>query len=259
MNLFFFGTTERQLFGAYHAPAAAAPARGAALLCPPWGPEYFAAHRTLRQLASRLATSGFHVLRFDYYGTGDSAGERDEGDLASWVEDAGVALQELQDVSGDSRISVFGMRLGAVAASRLARSRAAQVGTVVLWDPVVDGKAYLRELHSAQKEIDRWSLTPRSAVSYPPAELLGTPLTPAMTASIERVTLDNFRELGTPRVRVFLSDEQPGNQALCGMLRASGTQLRTETVAGQTPWREETLMQGLVPNLAVEWLVEAVR
>jgi uncharacterized protein len=258
MNLFFFGTNERQLFGAYHAPAGDAAARGAALLCSPWGPEYFAAHRTLRQLATRLAASGFHVLRFDYYGTGDSAGERDEGDLASWVEDATMALEELQDVSGDSRISVFGMRLGAVVASRLARARASQVRTVALWDPVVDGQAYLREMQSAQREIDRWSLTPRSAATSPPAELLGTPLTPAMATSIERVTLDEFRELGSPRMRVFFSDEKPANQALCDVLRTAGMQLKTQTVAGQTPWREETLMQGLVPNVAVEWLVEAV-
>jgi pimeloyl-ACP methyl ester carboxylesterase len=260
MNLFFFGTSERQLFGAYHTPAANVPVRGSALLCPPWGPEYFVAHRTLRQLAVRLADSGYHVLRFDYFGTGDSAGEREEGDLASWVDDARTALEELQDVGGDPRITVFGMRLGAVVARRLAKLQPAAVRDIVLWDPVADGKAYLAELHTAQAEIDRWSLTPHPAQdNAPTVELLGTPLPPAMADSIRNVTLDEFRELVPARVLVFFSDNKPGNEALCGALREAGTKLHTEVIPGQTPWREETLMQGRIPNLAVERMVEVLR
>ena len=45
MTFFFFGSAERQLFGAYHASHASVAERGAAVLCPPWGPEYIASHR----------------------------------------------------------------------------------------------------------------------------------------------------------------------------------------------------------------------
>ena len=80
MNLLFFGSSARQLFGAYHTPPSTVAERGGAVLCPSWGSEYQASHRILRRLATRLSESGYHVLRFDYYGTGDSAGGRDEGD-----------------------------------------------------------------------------------------------------------------------------------------------------------------------------------
>jgi uncharacterized protein len=261
MNLFFFGTSGRQLFGAYHSPAASKKQRGAALLCPPWGPEYFVAHRTLRQLAVRLADNGYHVLRFDYYGTGDSAGEREEGDLTSWTADAEMALDELKDMAGESRIVAFGVRLGAVVASRLARARPNDVQTIVLWDPVSDGKDYIKELEAAQGEIDRWSLvppTPRHRGSFP-AELLGTPLPPAMAASMVAVTLDEYREPLSSRVILFFSDNQRGNAPLATALQETGAKVRTEMVPGQTPWREETLMEGRIPSAAVERMVEALR
>jgi pimeloyl-ACP methyl ester carboxylesterase len=261
MNLFFFGASGRQLFGAYHAPAARKALRGAALLCPPWGPEYFVAHRTLRQLAVRLADNGYHVLRFDYYGTGDSAGEREAGDLASWTADAGVALEELKDMTGESRITVFGVRLGAVVARRLARSRSGEVQTIVLWDPVSDGRRYIKELQAAQDEIDRGSLAPRAMVlrGSLPTELLGTPLPPSMAASMVGVTLEEFREPLAARVIVFFSDHQRSNDTLSRTLEQAGAQVRTVMVPGQTPWREETLMEGRIPSAAVERMVEALR
>lgn len=260
MNLFFFGTSDRQLFGAHHPPPPGTPVRGAALLCPPWGPEYFVAHRTLRQLAIHLAGIGYHVLRFDYFGTGDSAGDRHAGDVGSWVGDAATALEELQDISGESRITVFGVRLGAVVAARLARKHPAEVRTIVLWDPVSDGKAYLDELHNAQAEIDRWSLSRRPPKgSVPDEEVLGTPLPPAMAGSISEVTQQEFQQLRTTRVIVFFSDERAGNGELCSMLQEEGTRVHAETLPGQTPWREETLMQGRIPNVAVERMVELLR
>ena len=167
MNLLFFGSTSRPLFGAYHTPPASVAGRGAALLCPPWGQEYLVSHRIFRRLAVRLSESGYHVLRFDYFGTGDSAGEREDGDLGSWQEDAAAAVEELRDMSGFPTVAAFGIRLGAVVAWRLASERL-DVNTAVLWDPVVNGTEYVRELLAAQAATDRWSVTPIRR-SHPPA------------------------------------------------------------------------------------------
>ena len=82
MTPLYFGERTRRLFGVYTpAHAAGRPARGV-VLCHPWGQEYLHAHRSLRKLGDLLAAAGFDVLRFDYFGTGDSAGDLPEASLA---------------------------------------------------------------------------------------------------------------------------------------------------------------------------------
>jgi len=44
-----------------------------------------AVHRTYRHLADRLTARGLPTLRFDYDGTGDSAGESDDPILVSYL------------------------------------------------------------------------------------------------------------------------------------------------------------------------------
>ena len=257
----FFGSTSRQLFGAYHTPPASIPGRGAALLCPPWGQEYLVSHRIFRRLAVRLSESGYHVLRFDYFGTGDSAGEREDGDLSSWQSDAEIALDELRDMSGFQTVAAFGIRLGAVVAWRLAIRRP-DVSTAVLWDPVVNGTEYVRELHAAQAETDRWSVTPvrRPAPTDSVQDLLGFPLTAVMRSSIEAVSPDTFTQPTKAHVKLFYSDARPGHDALQNALHAAGTPFHSEIIPGQTPWREdEDVGAGKLPVLVLERMVEILR
>jgi pimeloyl-ACP methyl ester carboxylesterase len=138
----WFGPTERPLFGWLHAPAAGA--RAGVVLCPPLGRDYLQAHYALRRLAERLEARGFAVLRFDYDGTGDSAGARDDpGRVEAWLESVAVAAQVLR-TSGVRRIAMCGMRLGATLAG-VAALRDGSVDRLVLWDPYPSGKAFLSE------------------------------------------------------------------------------------------------------------------
>ena len=261
MNLLFFGRTGRQLFGAYHAPTPGVAVRGAAVLCPPWGPEYLVTHRILRRLAMRLNESGYHVLRFDYYGTGDSAGEREDGDLSSWYDDATLAVDELRDMSGCATVASFGIRLGAVIAWRLAAMRA-DVHATVLWDPVVRGEGYLRELVAAQLESDRWSLSRKRWRPSPDRaiDLLGFPLTPSMRQSIEGVSPAEFRRPTQAQVKLFYSDTLPVHEELHAALRSGKSSFDVETLPGQTPWRaDETIGSGGLPFLVLRRMVESLQ
>lgn len=100
----------------------------------PWGWEALRAHRTLRLLADRLAETGLDVLRFDYSGTGDSMGDHDDVTLARWIDDAGEALDELVSLSGARRVSVVGLRIGALVAGELLKERRRYIDRVVLWN-----------------------------------------------------------------------------------------------------------------------------
>lgn len=135
MTPFYFGSSKRRLFGVYDP---ARPARGrqrAAVLCYPSGEEHVHAYRTMRQLATRLAQSGTHVLRFDYYGTGDSAGDTSDGDDAGWCSDILTAAAELKDMTGVPKVSLVGLRKGASLAALVAAKHPGEFEHLVLWEP----------------------------------------------------------------------------------------------------------------------------
>jgi len=190
MSPFYFGTAERRLFGIYEA-ARRSPVKGAAVLCYPWGPEYIHAHRSLRQLSNMLTAAGIHTLRFDYFGTGDSAGDSTAGDLDGWETDIHSAIEELTDTTGATQISLVGLRLGATLAANVAARLGAAVNSLVLWDPVVSGSEYLTEMHHSART--GW-LLPKSATARPADqggghEILGFPLTKSLAAAVKRIDL----------------------------------------------------------------------
>jgi len=144
MNPLLFGASNAPLYGVHHQPSTVARSTGV-VLCNPFGQEYMRAHRALRQLSLLLCRHGFHVLRFDYRGTGDSSGTIEDATPEAWVEDVGHAVEELKDLSGVASITLVGLRLGAALAT-LAREGRSDVGQLVLWDPVVSGRDYIDEL-----------------------------------------------------------------------------------------------------------------
>src|SRR5215470_5640391 len=109
MTAFHFGNRQRRLFG----------------------------YCTMRQLAARLVRAGFHVLRFDYFGTGDSFGDTGEGDLASWCGDIETAIEELKEMTGAAKVDLAGLRLGANLSARVAVHRPKEIGKLILWEPLV--------------------------------------------------------------------------------------------------------------------------
>ena len=107
------------------------------MLCQPLGTEYTYAHRSMRQLAHRLTVAGFHTLRFDYFGTGDSAGADSELSSAGCQVDVESAMEGLADIAGTHRVTLIGLRAGANIAAQVAARRGADVEALVLWDPLV--------------------------------------------------------------------------------------------------------------------------
>ena len=139
----WFGPERRPLFGWLSRPADGL-AHGGVVLCPPMGDDGRATHRTFRRLAEELAAAGFVALRFDYDGTGDSAGLRaDPARVAHWLSSVEAARQYLLHL-GAPGVSAVGMRLGATLAVVQA-SRGEQFRSLVCWDPCLSGRTFLRE------------------------------------------------------------------------------------------------------------------
>ena len=105
----FFGSPDRRLFGVYHVPEGRFRSHGV-VLCPPGPQRYMRSHMALRQVAITLSRRGFHVLRFDYYGTGDSSGGMRDGSLSLWAENVRAAAQHLRGLAPVQRVVLLGLR-----------------------------------------------------------------------------------------------------------------------------------------------------
>ena len=141
-----FGAPSRPLVGRLHLPHGHA--TGAAIICPPWGYEDVCAYQTLRSVAVRLAAEGLEVLRFDYDGTGESWGdEADPGRLEAWLASVHAACALLRE-RGFERPVLVGLRMGATLATLVAA--AVPLGGLVAWDPIVNGRRFVRGLRAMQ-------------------------------------------------------------------------------------------------------------
>lgn len=152
MDFFYFGLTNRQLFGSYHPPSLTNDRRCGVLICNPTGHEYLRSHWALRHLALQLSRRGYHVLRFDYSGTGDSAGETDTGNVLHWIEDVETAFDELKNIAGIKKMHILGLRFGAFIALKTC-SKLKKLSTLILWDPILSGSHYIEYLYSLHHDM----------------------------------------------------------------------------------------------------------
>src|SRR5262249_39824788 len=82
------------------------------------------------------------VLRFDFHGTGDSAGdERLPERVRAWREDVRLAAAELRARSFALDLAIVGVRLGATLATTVAEETGAQA--LVLWGAYARGASHV--------------------------------------------------------------------------------------------------------------------
>ena len=227
----FQAKTGRALFALHH--PGATPGGAAVLLCPPFGQESIRSHRLFRVLAERLARTGRAVLRFDYFGTGDSMGDDLDGDLVGWCEDVLAAHRELVRLSGAVSVTWVGLRLGATLAALAAQQPPPELRRLALCAPVLDGVAYLAALRQRHVQVveSLLSLPPdprpsevalRDAAAYT-SEALGYGLSPRLREQLLALRLDPLRRSGDVEV-VWMRDGGDASQPAPGAT-SPGTQV----------------------------------
>jgi pimeloyl-ACP methyl ester carboxylesterase len=240
MNPFFFGTTERRLFGVYEPAAVGTTGKRAAILCYPWGAEYIYAHRTVRQLALKLSSAGFHTLRFDFYGTGDSGGEPTDIDLEGWEADLEAAIEELTEITGLTKVTLIGLRLGAAVAAGIAARLRGTIEALVLWDPIVSGPEYLAQL----------GLSPGAR---PPIEAQGFPLTERMLQALAALDLSALILKFHPRTMMIITERLPSHGLLEPVTAGRDTgSLSIEFLTDVRPWLEDSVSSGVIPLSTIQ-------
>ena len=146
-------------------------------------------HWAMRQIARHLVATGFDVLRFDYFATGDSSGQSGEGTVDRWIEDITAASHELLEASGAQSVSIVGVRLGAtLAASAVSAGLLAE--RLVMWDPIVDGNDYLETLVRMNEQTLRGRKSRRRITEGMKGDdLMGFPYPQALRAQLETLDL----------------------------------------------------------------------
>ena len=257
MTPFFFGERDRRLFGVMSPPTISARTRNATLLCGPFGQEYIRAHRSMRRLANQLGEVGHTVLRFDYFGTGDSYGASTDVSVAGFVSDIRAAIDELKDVAEVSRVNVVGLRLGALlVAMSLAMTRR-DIGRAMLWDPVVDGGALMAEMAVAQRQPQ-----PRASDRGGGVEFMGFPW-PANFVE-ELLATDVRAALQAVDVPVLAIYSRPPFSGSSAGLTLRHRESSIRHVSAPAAWEKQSEFgAGAIPvaviDAAVDWLGGAMR
>lgn len=143
---FYFAVEGSRLFAILHMPQSKE-VRRAVLICHALAEEKLWSHRVLVSAARAMASAGYAVLRFDYRGEGDSDLEFEETRLTTRIEDTVRAARVLLDkVATVDAVTLLGHRIGAWVAASAATSLGKLTESLILWDPIVDGRSYVLQL-----------------------------------------------------------------------------------------------------------------
>lgn len=253
-----FGPSHRALYGIVHEPRYSGTAPSAVVVCYAGVHEYMRTHWAMRRLADQLADLGHTVLRFDYSGTGDSAGALSNAKVAHWLEDIQTAVEEIEDLVGSRRVTLVGHRLGALLAAQYLGGSAGQVGKVdrlVMWDPVCTGNDYFSELQARQDQRRAWSLLPKDPS---PNTYLGYTLSAEMEQSLRDLSMP--KSLARLRETIVLETQvagEPTNAKLQNFLADTANEWPKQHIlvdAGRANDEEGVL----VPNQTLMMVRDAV-
>ncbi|WP_170162309.1 alpha/beta fold hydrolase [Caldimonas tepidiphila] len=261
-----FGAPGRAMVGVMQHARAGAARRSAFLLCRPYGQEAIRTSPMYRAISDRLAREGCDVLRFDYHGSGDSAGDESAQSLSLWVEDTMAAHELLLAEDPQRAVHWFGLGLGANIALRAA-ARARRVPRhLVLWDPVLDGPRYMQALcDSHRTELSRelgleWhQLVRRGREREPalPGTVLGFPFGEKLCEELRHLRELPLAAAARRGVRLSCAVPEDDRPRLEGALDAS--RLTLHSLETRTNWMStEAMGTAIVPQEVMRSLLSTL-
>ncbi len=253
---FFFGDSAAPLYGVSHSPQGDQYRSIAVLLCNPVGHEYIRSHRTIRRLADALSRRGYHVLRFDYHGTGDSSGDFDESDLSGWCADIKVAADELEALSGLNRVCAIGLRLGALLAYKA--DAECKFNKLLMWDPIIDGSCYVRSLRKLHAELlvsTYYYSSVRHESETPVNELVGYVYSQKL---LDELQLTALGEMPVPDCLVSIINSMD-SAAIDNFVSRTSGKILTEVIADMGDWDElHTIETSLTTGNIAEYIYKEI-
>ncbi|HKD76897.1 MAG TPA: alpha/beta fold hydrolase, partial [Ktedonobacterales bacterium] len=225
------------------------------------GDESLNAYRAQVFLGEELAQAGFPTLRISYYGTGDSAGVDDEpGRFRAWIDSIIATVRWLRSVCGVTKVSLCGVRVGAVLAAQ-AVTELNEVDALILLLPI-NGHRFLREqVLTARTVAEIW----QSSGSIEDGrwfEAYGLRLDLATRDALDALDIGKMPHLPVRRILLLDQPGTPGSHRLIARLRAQGIEVTHSTADGCERMlrdsHEADVPHAIIARIVV-WLGDAAR
>jgi exosortase A-associated hydrolase 2 len=255
----FIDGSRGRIFVLLHTPQHAAGGGPCVLVAPPFGEELNKCRRMIAVVAHTLAQAGVATVWPDYYGTGDSEGEFRDASWELWLDDLLRTTAWAQE-RGWTVSSMLGVRLGCMAAARLAASLSGGLRRCVFWQPTCDGERFttqfLRLRVAASMMADRKETVAelrQQLLAAQTVEVAGYELTAPLIEQIDRERLGDTigAALGELHwMEVVRDAEAPLPQPSSRVIEVARQRLRsvaTHRIVGEPFWSSTEIV--LLPEL----------
>jgi len=256
---FYFGVSPKRLYGCHHMPQETNTRACSVVLCSPIGQEYTWSHRTAYQLAVQLSRTGFHVLRFDYFGCGDSEGAFEQGGWVQWTKDIHTAIKEMQRRSGVTSICLIGLRIGATLAVEAAIN-CHDVISMILLQPVFDGRLYLKEMDKKQRAFYTSLHLPRNRKEQPinqsltSKEILGFRMNFKLIKELERIKIDHTKLPSEVKLLGVFNKEESNSADRLSSFTKELSNAQFNIIKDHVWWEQDRLIPFETIRYLVNWV-----
>jgi len=267
---FYFENEGKRLFAVLNSPDKNSLNKGI-IFCHPYGEEKQLSHRVFVRFARELCNNGFYVLRFDFYGYGDSGGNFEDTNLETQVTNAINAIDLVEGQLGIRKVCLLGLRWGGTVAA-LTAERDARVENLILWAPITNGKEYIEELIKKQllsNLINRNAAASKSQIfeeirSKGFFNIEGHPLTMASVEEMSGINLTTQLSNFKGNAFIVTIKDLPGGyeslEDLSGVYKKNGVLFESKVVEDKNFWDWESFFEWYSPEqfnrCTLNWLVE---
>ena len=243
---------QNRLFGWFHPPRVSVARRCGVVLCNPFAAAALGTHRSYRRFAEAFAAAGYPAVRFDYDGTGDSAGnDGDPQRMRAWTGSVRAAIDLCKRLGAVDSVVLLGLRFGGTLAVLAAEGRS-DVAGLALWSPAWSGRKFVREL----KMLNATSAAGLAAGSTAPAsadgrlEAAGFLHEAATIAHMGAVNLMKV-PVRVPRAVLLTRDDDSPEEDYRDSLRSQGVAVSEINVPGYAAMMQDA-QYSVVPVAAIE-------
>jgi hypothetical protein len=143
---FFVNRDGQRLFSVLHRSHVSAAHDLAVVFCAPLFEEKLWSHRVFVNYARHLAARGVGVLRFDYFGDGESEGTFENASVSTRLRDIADAVNFCHEQLRAKTVCLLGLCYGATLAMCAGLDPDLAVAAVIAWAPVLDGERYINDI-----------------------------------------------------------------------------------------------------------------